>query len=46
MRDATYNKSFGPVLTAINEVRKCINYILYDIYIFLYRCLYNIVYDI
>ena len=31
MSDATDNKSFGSGLTAINEVRKCIFYINYDI---------------
>ena len=37
MWDVTHNKSFGLVLTVFNEVRKRIDYILGDIYIFFYR---------
>ena len=32
--DATNNKSFGSELTAINEVRKRIDYTLNDIFVF------------
>ena len=46
MSDATDNKSFGSGLTAINAVRKRIDYILGDIYFFLYQCLYDIAYDV
>ena len=35
--DASDNKSFGLRLTAINEVRKHIYYILDDIFVFFYR---------
>ena len=34
MGDATNNKSFGSVLTAINEVRKRKDFILDDIFVF------------
>ena len=37
MIDATDNKSFGLGLTAINEVRKRIDYILDDIFVFFYQ---------
>ena len=37
MSDVTGNKSFGLVLTAINELRKRIYYILDDIYFFFYQ---------
>ena len=44
---ATQNKSFGLGLTAINEVRKRIYFILDDIYIFFYWWLYDVlVYDV
>ena len=36
MWDATHNKSFGLGLTAINDVRKHIYYILDNIFVFLY----------
>ena len=45
MSDATNNKSFGLGLTDINEVRKRIDYIVEDIYFFIYRWLYDIVHD-
>ena len=38
----TRHKSFGSGLTAINEVRKCVVFILGDISIFIYLCLYYI----
>ena len=37
MINATNNKSFGSVLTAIKEVRTRIDYILDEIYIFFYQ---------
>ena len=37
MSDATYNKSFDSILTAINEVRKRIDYTLDNIFVFFYR---------
>ena len=37
MINATDNKSFGLGLRAINEVRKCIDYILDDIFVFFYQ---------
>ena len=37
MSDATNNNSFGLGLTAINEVRKCIDYIIDDKYFFFYQ---------
>ena len=37
MIDSTNNKSFGFGLTAIHEVRKYIDSILEDIFVFLYR---------
>ena len=46
MSDAINIKSFGSGLTATNEVHKRIDYIFDDISIFLYRLLYNIVYDV
>ena len=46
MSDANHNKSFGLGLTDINEVSKRIVYIIYDIIVFFYRWLYNIIYDV
>ena len=46
MSDATDNKSFGPVLTAINEVRKQIVYMTCVVIVSFYRWLHNILYDI
>ena len=46
MCDATHKKSFGSELTAINEVRMRIVYMTYDIIIFFYRWLYDVVYDV
>ena len=37
MSDATNNNSFGLGLTAVNEVRKCIEYIIDDIFVFFYQ---------
>ena len=37
MSDATDNKSFGSGLTAINEVRKRIVYMTYEIILFFFR---------
>ena len=37
MSDATNNKSFGLVSTDINEVRKRIDYILDDKFVFFYQ---------
>ena len=46
MCDATHDNSFGLVLTAINEVFKCIVYIVEDIIILFWRWLYDVVYDV
>ena len=47
MSDATHNKSFGSGLTAIIDVRKRINYILDNIFVFVYQWLNNVVvYDV
>ena len=47
MWDATHNKSFGFVLTAIHEVRKRIDYINDNIFISFYQRLYYVVvYDV
>ena len=43
MCDATHDKSFGLILTDINEVRNHIYYILDYIFVFLYRYLYDVV---
>ena len=37
MCDVTDNKSFGSGLTSIDKVRKCIYYILDDIFVFFYQ---------
>ena len=37
MSDATNNNSFGSVLTATNDVGKCIYYIIDGIYFFFYQ---------
>ena len=39
--NATDNKSFGSVLTAINEVRKHIYYKVANIFVFFYQWLYD-----
>ena len=44
--DATHNKSFGLVFSAINELRKRIVNMTYDIIFYFYRWLYNIVYSV
>ena len=46
MSDATNNKSFGLGLAAINEVQKRIYYVIDNIFVFFYRWLYNMVYDV
>ena len=46
MGDAADNKSFGSGLTAINESRKRIVYMTYDIICFFWGWLYDIVYDV
>ena len=46
MINPTDNKSFGLGLTDVNEVCKCIVYMTHDIIVFVYICLYDIVYDI
>ena len=46
MIDATNNKSFGLGLTAINDVRKRIDYAFDDIFVFSYQLLYDIVHGI
>ena len=45
MCGATNNNSFDLVLTAVNEELKCIVYILDNIYNFLSRLTYNILYQ-
>ena len=42
MCDATHNESFGSRLTAINKVRKHIDDILDNIFVFFCRCLSNL----
>ena len=46
MCDATHNKLFGSVWTDINEVRKRVFYMTYDIIILFYQCLYDIMFDV
>ena len=46
MSNGTDNKSFGSGLIAVNEVRKRMFYITYDIIVFFYLWLYDIVYDV
>ena len=46
MCEATHNRSFGLGLTDINEVRKRIVYLTYNIIDFFYRYLYDKVYDV
>ena len=46
MSNATDNKSFGPGLTSINEVRNYIVYLTYDMIIFFWQLLYNILYNV
>ena len=46
MSAATDNKSFGSGLTSINEVRKRIDYIADDIFIFFYWYMYHILYGL
>ena len=46
MSERTDNKSLCSGLTYINEVRKCIVYMTYDIFGVFYRWFYDIVYDI
>ena len=41
--DVTHNKSFGLGWTAINEVRKRIVYMTYDIIVFFLLWMYNVV---
>ena len=46
MSDATDNNSSGLGLMAINALRKFIEYILDNIFVFFYQLLYDIVYDV
>ena len=46
MSDVTDNKSFGLGLTAVNEIRKSIYFMLDGIFVFFYQWFYYILYDV